>query len=222
MKIKFSIIVPLYRNFEIIDLLTSKIIEEIIKINSSYEIIYIDDNSPDQTWIKLKKLRNKNKKIKISKNNVNIGQHNSIYKGIKYSKGKYIFILDGDLQDNPRYFKKFFRSIKNTDGAVVGLMSSGSYQKKYISILFWIVLNLFSKYRFPFNLTNYTLLTSKNAKKLPKIKMPGFLYGDICRLNIKVKFIQIKRNKRFFGKSSYTLKKKLDDTIKWLYIYIFN
>ena len=222
MKTKYSIIVPLYKNFELIDLLTSTIIKEIAKINLNYEIIYIDDNSPDQTWVKLKKLKNKNKKIKILRNNVNIGQHNSIYKGIKYSKGNYIFILDGDLQDNPKYFKNFLKSVKNVDVAVVGLISSESYKKKYISVFFWIVLNLLSKYRFPFNLTNFTFITSKNAKKLTKIRKPGFLYGDICRLNIKVKFIQIKRNKRYIGKSSYNLKKKLGDAIKWSWIYIFN
>ena len=61
----------------------------------------------------------------------------------------------------------------------------------------------FSKYYFPNNITNFTLISSKQLKRLLKIEKIGFLYGDICKSNIKVKFLSIKRNKRYLGKSSY-------------------
>ena len=222
MKIKFSVIVPVYNCQNSIKKLINKIIKEVSLFSYSFEIILVDDCSLDKSWNVLKSLREKNKKIKIFKNKKNVGQHPSIYKGIERSKGKNIFIMDCDLQDNPINFKKFLKSARNAEDVVVGLMNSKSQKKGYFSKLFWITLNIISKYKFPSNLTNFTLISSKQAKRLLKIRNVGFLYGDICRLNMKIKFIEVKRDKSYVDGTSYTLIKIIKLAIYWLWIYTLN
>ena len=219
---KFSIIIPVYNSQNILKKLIDEVIFEISKISNKYEIILIDDCSKDYSWKVISQVKKKERKIKAIKNKKNIGQHPSIFKGMKKSKGENIFIMDCDLQDNPKYFKFFLKNRRDIDNVVVGLMNSKSAKKRHISKFFWFTLSLFSKYKFPTNITNFTLLSGKQAKKLLKIRNVGFLYGDICRLNMKTQFVELKKRRRYLGKSSYTFIKVIKLAIFWLWTYLFN
>lgn len=219
---KISVVSPVYNSSKILDIFIKTLVQSLLKITKNYEIILIDDNSTDNSWRVLIDLQNKHKNLVIKKNKKNIGQHPTIRKGLKLSKGKLIFILDCDLQDNPKYFKKFFDSHQKDKKATIGLMDDKSfYKKRSISKFFWNILNFFSKYYFPNNITNFTLISSKQLKRLLKIEKIGFLYGDICKSNIKVKFLSIKRNKRYLGKSSYNFFKVFKLAIFWIWFYTF-
>ena len=217
-----SVISPVYNSSKVLEIFIKKVIENIRGITLSYEIILIDDFSSDDSWQKLKKIKKKYKYLKIKQNKKNIGQHPSIRKGLKMAEGDLIFILDCDLQDDPKNFKIFFKSYNKKNNILIGLMNKKSYKKGFVSEFFWILLNFFSKYKFPKNITNFTLISSKQSKRLLKIKKVGFLYGDICKLNIKVKFLNIKRNKRYLGKSSYNFFKVFKLAISWMWVYTFD
>ena len=202
------------------DRFVKNVVNNLNKITKNHEIILIDDNSTDNSWKTLADLCSNYKNLIIKKNKTNIGQHPTIRKGLKISTGDLIFILDCDLQDNPKYFKKFLKNYLLYNCAIVGLMNNISFKKKRsISKVFWKILNLLSKIEFPPNITNFTLISSDQSKIIFKLKKVGFLYGDICRSNISVKFIRIKRYKRFNGLSSYTFLKIFKLALIWLYIY---
>jgi glycosyltransferase involved in cell wall biosynthesis len=102
---KYSFILPIfnqekkiYKNLVILD----NKLQNIKNIN--YEIIAVDDGSSDDTWSKLKFVKNKLPKIKIFRNIQNFGKGYSIRQGIKKIKKKtnYIIIIDSDLP----YFNK--------------------------------------------------------------------------------------------------------------------
>jgi dolichol-phosphate mannosyltransferase len=106
---KISIISPVYNAQSIIETFVNKVFLNIENISKKYEIILIDDSSTDNSYEKLKYLSHKYQKLIISRNGKNIGQHQTIRKALKIANGDLIFILDCDMQDNPKYLKKFIQ-----------------------------------------------------------------------------------------------------------------
>ena len=222
-KKKISIISPIYNSSKIIEKFVKAVIKNLKKITNIYEIILIDDHSTDDSWKELMNLKNKYKNLIIKKNKKNLGQHQTIRKALKISEGEIVFILDCDLQDNPIYFNKFYNMHSLNGDAIIGLISNtNNFNKGIISKIFWNILNFFSKIDFPSNITNFTLISSSQVKKIISLKKVGFLYGDICRAKIKIQFIKFNRSSRVLGKSSYNFFKLIKLSFIWFYIYAIN
>ena len=102
---KYSLIIPCYNCSEFIEKNIIKLIRKLNNFNIKYEIILIDDGSTDKTLEILKKINLNIKKIKILKNNFNIGKSFSSIKGIKISKYQKIILIDCDLP--------YFSDLKN-------------------------------------------------------------------------------------------------------------
>ena len=108
-KKNLSIIVPILNESNNIQYLTDKIIKNLININ--YEIIFVDDNSIDNSHKILRKLQKKYKFFKpiFRKEKRDLTQ--SCFDGIKKSKFKNILIMDGDMQHDPRYILPMFNKL---------------------------------------------------------------------------------------------------------------
>ena len=117
MKHEISIIIPVLNEEKNIIPLTKKIIKNVKKIK--YEIIFVDDNSIDQT----KKIFNKlNKKYKFFNPIIRIKKRDltqSCFDGIHKAKYQNILIMDGDLQHNPKYINPMFSLFKNNEVDIV-------------------------------------------------------------------------------------------------------
>ena len=102
---KYSLIIPCYNCSQFIEKNIIKLIRKLNNLNIKYEIILIDDGSTDKTLEILKRINLSIKKIKILKNNFNIGKSFSSIKGIKISKYQKIILIDCDLP--------YFSDLKN-------------------------------------------------------------------------------------------------------------
>ena len=101
-----SIISPVYRAEKIVPELVRRIEEEVTKITSNYEIILVEDFSPDKSWQEIEKIALQNNKVKAIRFSRNFGQHVAIKAGIQQSIGECCIIMDCDLQDNPKYISQ--------------------------------------------------------------------------------------------------------------------
>ena len=220
---KISIISPVYNAQNILEIFVNKVFLNIENISKNYEIILIDDNSTDNSYEQLKHLSNKYQKLIISRNGKNIGQHRTIRKALKIAKGDLIFILDCDMQDNPKYLKRFIQKLNNTNSTevVVGINNSKVFKKGIFSFLFWKLLSFISRKHYDYNLTTFTLLTKKIKKKILELKETSFLYNDIINVTINVKFIKIYKNNRT-TKSTYSFIKSFILGFKWIVFIVLN
>ena len=115
---EISIITPVYNEQDNIMPFVNKI-EEIMKINQNYELIFILDPGTDETEnIILEKIKN-NKNIKLIINSRRFGQPASMFAGLENSNGKYIVFIDVDLQDPPELIEKMYTIIKQGNNDVV-------------------------------------------------------------------------------------------------------
>jgi glycosyltransferase involved in cell wall biosynthesis len=219
---KISIISPVYNAQSIIETFVNKVLLNIENISKSYEIILIDDCSTDNSYEQLKNLSYKYQKLIISRNGKNIGQHQTIRKALKIAKGDLIFILDCDMQDNPKYLKKFIKKLNNNrTEVVVGINNSKFFKKGIFSFLFWKLLSFISRKHLDYNLTTYTLLTKKIKKKILELKQTSFLYNDITYVTDNVRFIKIDKSIRS-KKSSYSFTKCFILAFKLIIFIVLN
>jgi dolichol-phosphate mannosyltransferase len=131
--IKFSIIIPILNEEKNILDLSNKI-KKILN-NYKYEIIFVDDNSEDNSKIVLFNLKKKYKNIRffIRKNKIR-DLFQSCLLGIKNSKYQYNLIMDGDLQHDPRYIPKMVQKLNDNYDVVVACRNFDNDKKIGLSI----------------------------------------------------------------------------------------
>jgi len=98
---EISIVIPVFNSEASLPELVNRIIDTLKKMNTSYELIFVDDFSIDNSWGVLKQIQAKNGNISIFRLSKNYGQHNTTICGIKQSVGRVIITMDDDLEHLP-------------------------------------------------------------------------------------------------------------------------
>ena len=106
-----SIIVPLYNEDESLCELEEWVSKVLNRENLSYEIIFIDDGSTDNSWNVIKKLQAEKENIRGLKFRRNYGKSAALYSGFEAAKGDVVITMDADLQDNPDELPGLYRMI---------------------------------------------------------------------------------------------------------------
>jgi len=118
--IDLSIIVPVYNEEENIQELYDKITNVLTKLGKSYEIIYIDDGSDDNSFEILSEIAKADEKLKVIQFRRNFGQTAAIVAGIEHSQGNILIPMDADLQNDPADIPKLLEKIAQGYDVVSG------------------------------------------------------------------------------------------------------
>lgn len=118
--IDISFIIPAKNEAKSVEILHQEIMQVLKKLNRSFEIIFIDDGSTDDTWETLQKIRNRDQKVKIIKLRGNFGKSAALQTGFDQSQGQIIFTLDADLQDDPKEIPLFLEKLEEGYDLVSG------------------------------------------------------------------------------------------------------
>lgn len=122
-----SVVIPLLNEEDSIAEL-SVWIEKVMKENSySYEIIFVDDGSKDNSWKKICELSLQNSNIKGIRFRRNYGKSAALNTGFEFSKGRVVFTMDADLQDSPDEIPEMYKMIVDENYDLV----SGWKKKRY-------------------------------------------------------------------------------------------
>ena len=130
---ELSIVIPVYNEEKNVTLLHQKIFSVCQKLGNSFEIIFINDGSRDNTLHNLKKLR----PIKIINFRRNFGQTAALDAGIKSAEGEIIITMDGDLQNNPEDIPNLLAKLNKGYAAVSGWRKNRKdpFLKRFFSYL---------------------------------------------------------------------------------------
>lgn len=108
-----SIIIPVCNEGENVGELYNKLHTVLSKLGKTSEIIFVDDGSTDNTFEKLKSI--KDDEVKIIRFQTNYGKSAALSCGFKKSRGKFVITMDGDLQDDPKEIPRFLDELKEFD-----------------------------------------------------------------------------------------------------------
>src|SRR3989344_6135073 len=117
---EFSVVIPVYNSEKSLFELYKRITKVMQKQNKSYEIIFIDDCSLDESWKILQNLHKKDKRVKVIQLTKNFGQHNAIICGFSFTKGNYVITMDDDLQHPPEEIPSLIKKINEGYSVVYG------------------------------------------------------------------------------------------------------
>ena len=107
-----SVVIPVYNESENLEQLYQRLIATLDKGNKSYEIIFINDGSRDDSYEQLNALQKRRpKQIRVIHFNGNFGQHMAVMAGFERVKGEVIITLDADLQNPPEEIANLLCSI---------------------------------------------------------------------------------------------------------------
>jgi len=99
--IEISVVSPVYKGEKMLEELVARITNSVKSITDNYEIILVNDCSPDNSWKKIKTVCEVDEKITGINLSRNFGQHYAITAGLASASGKWIVVMDCDLQDRP-------------------------------------------------------------------------------------------------------------------------
>ena len=124
-----SIVVPAYRSRDSLPILLSRIEAVLGEVDRGFEVIVVDDCSPDDTWQVLKQLKAQRDWLRIVRLLKNSGQHNALLCGFSLAKGSVIVTMDDDLQNAPEDIPKLVAAIDEGYDLAVGAYDEKKHSK---------------------------------------------------------------------------------------------
>ena len=203
-----SIVSPVYRAEKILPILVSEINLVMERIGEDYEIILVDDRSPDNSWEVMKVLSSQNSKIKSIRLSRNFGQHSAIFAGLTKTKGDWVVVMDCDMQDQPKEIAKLYKKALEGYDIVLGQRENrkDKFLKKLSSKLFYKVFNYLSGANFDNNVANFGIYHQKTIKSILDMgDYVKFFSLFINWIGFKSVSIPIEHGEREEGKSTYSV-----------------
>ena len=111
-EIDISVIIPVYGCDESLQKLHERLTVSLESIVKNHEIIFIDDGGPEKTWEIIQNIANRDDSVKGIRLSRNFGQHLAITAGLEESIGRWVVVMDCDLQDKPEEIVKLYEKLK--------------------------------------------------------------------------------------------------------------
>lgn len=211
-KTHLSIVSPVYRGEKMVHELVYRIKNSISPITDSFEIILINDCSPDDSWNEIIKECNVDKRIKGINLSRNFGQHKAIKAGLKYATGDWIVVMDCDLQDMPEEIPILYQKAQEGFDIVLAEREhrNDKYLKKLSSSLFNSVFSYLSGAKVNKKVANFGIYKHNVISVVNQIKEnDAFFPFMVNYVGFKSTSIPVQHGNRLEGHSSYTLTKLL-------------
>ncbi len=139
--IELSIVSTIYNDAKTVHLLVGELLKQVNILNVSYEIILVNDNSPDNSEEEIRKACEANPYVKGISLARNYGQQIAVSVGIKHSSGKYVLTIDGDLENPIEAIPELYNKAKEGNDIVYAISDvRQSFVKKITSDAFWVVI----------------------------------------------------------------------------------
>lgn len=217
-----SIIVPLYNEKESLKVLYNQIVGIFESLGREFEMIYIDDGSTDGSFSILKELSLKDKRVKVIAFDKNYGQTSAFDAGFHIAKGKYILVLDADLQYDPKDLVRILDGLNNYD-VVVGYRVNRKEADGYIKYLSSKIANYFRRKVLKEGFIDAgCFLRGYRKECISKLILyKGFNVFIISLLGMsgcRVKEIEVKVYPRRYGYSKYNIRNRLIKELLALFV----
>lgn len=209
----FSVIVPCYNEEEVIRETHKRLTKTMREMGEPYEILYVDDGSRDDTAQILRELSDEDANVRAILFARNAGHQSAVTAGLDYATGDAIVIIDADLQDPPEVIPLMAEKWRNGAQVVFGQRKKRDGEtafKKITASAYYKILAWMTGGMVPRDTGDFRLVDRKAADVIRGMPEHNrFLRGMFAWAGFKQEAVLYDRDKRFAGKTEYTLKKML-------------
>ena len=208
--ILISVVSPVYRAERIVEELVHQLKENLISITENFEIILVNDASPDQSWDVISEECAKDKRVKGLNLSRNFGQHYAISAGLNYARGKWIVVMDCDLQDRPDEIPRLYnKALEGWDIVQATRVNrKDHFFKRVSSIVFHAVFSYLSGIKSNSDVANFGIYNRKVINEFNKMKETSRSFPSLLlHLGFKRTSLAVIHSERYEGATSYDLSK---------------
>jgi len=211
--VELSIVVPIFNEEQNLPELHSRLSDAARAITPSYEIVFVNDGSRDESRAILVLLSQRDDHVYYIHFSRNFGHQIAVTAGLDRCRGKSVVIIDGDLQDPPEVIPELYEKHKSGYDVVYARRSERkgeTWFKRSTAKLFYRVLRRSTAIDIPLDTGDFRLIDRKVVDALKKMpEQNKFLRGQIAWLGFRQGEVLFSRDKRRYGKTGYPLSKML-------------
>lgn len=209
---KISVVSPIYKGADMLHALVERCEQALSTITDDYELVLVNDHSPDNSWEVLTEICASNPKVVGVDLSRNFGQHPAISAGLRLAKGEWVVVMDCDLQDRPEEIPALYKKALEGYDIVYArrVERQDGYWKRMSSTIFHTVYDWLAGYKTDKTIANfgiYNHIVIEEVNRIPDISR-GF--GNMLHhLGFRHTAIDVTHAERMSGSSGYTLIKLL-------------
>jgi len=211
-KKKLSAIIACYRDAPAIPIMHERLTAVFQKIGVDYEIIFVNDCSPDEAADVLARLARQDEKVTVVNHTRNFGSQNAFTSGMRISTGDAVILLDGDLQDPPELIEQFYQKWKEGFDVVYGtrVKRKAPLLMQIAYKAFYRIFRAASYVPIPFDAGDFSLLDRRAVDALNDLPENNrFLRGLRAWVGFKQTGVPYVRPERMFGRTTNSLLKNM-------------
>lgn len=221
-KIIYSIIIPVFNSEKSLNELFDRIEKVFFQLSKSFEVIFINDNSIDDSLTILHNIYKKNKNVTIIDLHSNNGQQNALMCGFHYCNGEMIITLDDDLQNPPEEIPKLINKISEGYDMVIGTYEKkqDTFKKKLGSLIFRKLNHYIFKVTNDLKFSSFRIMKRNLIEEIKSTKtIYPYITGIALNITRNIANIKVKHHSRKHGKSNYSISRLLNVSFDLLINY---
>jgi len=212
---RISAVIPVYRSEKTLPELHRQLTDALRSISERYEIIFVEDCGPDDSWKAIQAIAAADRHVRGMKLSRNFGQHAATICGISKANGDWIVTLDDDLEQSPQHLPALFAKAQEGYALVYGVYDERSHDW-WRNATSAIARRLF-RMAIPslnYEYTSFRLIARNVAAKLVDFDSPfPFVDGYLSWLTNNCATVVVPHDPRAHGASNYNFRKLLTHTI---------
>ena len=203
-----SVVSPVYRGEKMLSELVERIHKAISPLTDDYEIVLVNDSSPDNSWERISEICAVDKKVKGINLSHNFGQPYAITAGLTYAKGNYVAVIDCDLQNKPEDLPAMYQKALEGYDVVSArrVVREDTFMKRMSSAIFHRVYDFLSGFDTDKAVAEFGIYSRKIVDVYCSIPEYSRSFVELIHtLGFKKTTVDVLHDHRLEGKSSYNL-----------------
>ena len=208
MRCHLPIVSPVYRGEKMVEELVTRIVASVSSITDDFEIILVNDASPDNSWAEIERQCTLNPRVKGLNLSRNFGQHYAITAGLTYSTGEWVVVMDCDLQDRPEEIPNLYAQAQEGYDSVLAqrIRRSHGWFKRTASKWFYKVFSYLTETKQDASVANFGIYSRKVIDAVLSMgDAMRYFPTQIQWVGFRKAYLPIQHDERAEGESTYNL-----------------
>jgi len=208
---EISIVIPVYNEKPNLGNLLQRLRDTLLKMEVSFELIFVDDGSNDGTLLELERLAQRHSNLRYVSLSRNFGQQVALCAGLDYAQGRYVVTMDADLQDPPELISSLYQKALSGYEVVYAVRESRkgeTWAKKWTANKFYRLLKHLTDVPIPVDAGDFRLMHRQVVKVVREMpEKHKFLRGQVAWAGFRQGAVSFARQSREKGETGYSYRK---------------
>jgi glycosyltransferase involved in cell wall biosynthesis len=205
---ELTVVVPVYRCEECLRALYDRLTRSVSEVTPDYELVFVDDRSPDDGWSTLREFAALDPRVKAIRLSRNFGQHPAVTAGLAESTGRWVVVMDCDLQDPPEEVPRLYATAQHGYDIVFARRKSRRHSlfRRGAARLYFKLMNVFLGTSIEGEYGSFSILARKVVDEFLRFRDRDRHYLLILYwLGFNYTAIDVEHDERYAGRSAYSL-----------------